>query len=74
MPTDDTSLSIERYVNDIDWPANRDEVINRLRANGAPEAIVERVQELPKHDFENEDDLRESFHGRGTKWSRGLSE
>lgn len=74
MPTDDRALSIEQYVNDVQWPANQDEVINRLRANGAPEAVVERVQELPKHDFESEQDLREAFHGRGTKWSRGLRE
>lgn len=68
---DNSDLTIERYADQISYPANQNEIIDYLRQQGAPEEMVRRIQELPKYDFRSEEELRESFHGKGTKWTGG---
>lgn len=56
--------NLKQYVEGIDFPASKDEVISQLRANGAQEDILAKVRDIGQDHFKNQGDLLSSFMGK----------
>lgn len=56
--------NLKQYVEGIDFPASKDEIISQLRANGAQEDILAKVRAIGQDHFKNQGDLLGSFMGK----------
>jgi hypothetical protein len=50
-------IEVQRHLGGIDYPASKDEVIATAESNGAPQKIVEALQQMDGSEFEGPDDL-----------------
>lgn len=50
------SLELANSLNDAPWPANKEELIDYANRSGAPEEVIENLQEL-----DDTDDIYESI-------------
>jgi len=37
----------------VDFPADRDQIVEQAKSNGAPDQVVEEIGKLPDGDFQN---------------------
>jgi hypothetical protein len=47
----------KKYLEGVTWPIGKDDLVNVLRQNGAPEAITSKVEGSGESQFQNEGDL-----------------
>ena len=47
----------KRYIESVEYPANKDEIISAAEGNGAPESMVEAIGRLPTPEFASAEDL-----------------
>lgn len=52
---------LKKYVEGIDFPASKDEIISQLRANGAQEDLIAKVKDIAQQQFDNPQDLLTKF-------------
>lgn len=50
-----------RYLDDIDFPATKQELIDAADSAGAPQELIERLQALDGEQFANRDDLERAL-------------
>lgn len=48
---------LKKYTQGVSWPIGKDDLVNVLRQNGAPDMITSKVQGSDADRFENEGDL-----------------
>lgn len=48
---------VQKYVEGIQWPAGKEEVIEALRANGAPDDDVQALRDVDKERFIGPNDV-----------------
>lgn len=46
-----------QYIESVEYPANKDEIISAAESNGAPESMVEAIGRLPTPEFASAEDL-----------------
>jgi len=47
----------KQYLEGIEYPASKEEVISAAEGNGAPESVVEAIGSLPTPEFGSADDV-----------------
>lgn len=47
----------KQYIEDVEYPANKDEIISAAESNGAPESVVEAIGRLPTPEFASAEDV-----------------
>jgi hypothetical protein len=52
---------LREYVDEISFPASKDEVIAQLERSGAQEDIIAKVRDVAQNHFKGEGDLISSF-------------
>ncbi len=50
-------IEVQTHLKGVDYPANKDEVIATAESNGAPQEVVEALQQMDGTDFEGPDDV-----------------
>jgi hypothetical protein len=50
-------IEVQTHLKGIDYPASKDEVIATAESNGAPQEIVEGLQQMEGEQFEGPDDV-----------------
>lgn len=50
------------YFGDLEFPADKRQLIRAARLNGAPGRVMERIEALDNADYRNRDDLLEELH------------
>lgn len=50
-------IEVQTHLKGIDYPASKDEVIATAESNGAPQEIVEGLQQMDGEQFEGADDV-----------------
>lgn len=48
---------IKKYTEGVNWPIGKDDLVNVLKKNGAPDSITSKVQGSDADQFENEGDV-----------------
>ncbi len=55
---------LKKYVEGIDFPATKEEVIAGLQRNGAKEDLIAKLREVGQDRFSDQGDLISSFMGK----------
>lgn len=50
-------IEVQEHLRGVDYPASKDEVIAAAESNGAPQEIVETLQQMDGSEFEGPDDV-----------------
>jgi Protein of unknown function (DUF2795) len=54
---------LELYLGDLDFPVDRDELIDHVRDQGAPEVIIVTLAQLPAQQFTSAADISMALEG-----------
>jgi len=56
---------VERYLQGIEFPIRKEELVSRLEANGVPGAVVSQVRKrLPEGEYRGPKDVLDALRGR----------
>ena len=47
----------QQYLEGVDYPASKEEIISAAEDNGAPESVIEAIGRLPTPEFASADDV-----------------
>ena len=47
----------KQYIENVEYPANKGEIISAAESNGAPESMVEAIGRLPTPEFASAEDV-----------------
>src|SRR5579884_3539038 len=53
--SDHSPIQVQKYLKGIDYPASKDDLVNKAQANGAPEEVMRVLQQLPGDRFDGPD-------------------
>ncbi len=56
------STDVDRYLKGVNYPADKNEIVNNARRQNAPEDIVRNLDMLPNQRFNSADDVRRNMH------------
>jgi hypothetical protein len=48
---------VQKYLEGLNFPASKEEVLATAQSNGAPQALVEQIRALGPEQFSNPDDI-----------------
>jgi Protein of unknown function (DUF2795) len=51
-------IEVQKHLSGIDYPAGKDEVIATAESNGAPQEIIEALQQMDETEFDGPDDVQ----------------
>ena len=51
-------IEVQKHLSGVDYPASKDEVVATAESNGAPQEILEALQQMDATDFEGPDDVQ----------------
>jgi hypothetical protein len=54
-------VQVQKFLGGIDYPASRDELVNRAREQGADENVMQTLEELPMDRFNGPNDVSEAI-------------
>lgn len=52
-----TLRSVVQYLKGLDMPASKDEIIQTAQSNGAPQDVLDVLQQLPDQTYQQMDDI-----------------
>jgi hypothetical protein len=62
------SLSnIEQYLHDVEFPANKEELLEQARQSGADDSVLEILENLPDRQFASMSDVTKAFEAGSTR-------
>lgn len=56
-----SAAEVEKYLKGIDFPASKDDLISKARANGAPEEVCDIIEGLSSDNFNSPIDVMKAF-------------
>jgi hypothetical protein len=59
----ETEKHVQRYLEGVDYPASKDELVSAARSNEAPQDFIERLVDLPITKYSDPERVRESLDG-----------
>jgi len=48
---------VPRYLEGVEYPASKEEIISTAESNGAPDSVIEAIGRLPTPEFASADDV-----------------
>ena len=56
-----SAADIARYLKGIDFPANRQTIINTAKSNGAPDNVMQWMNRLPERQYKAPTEVEQEF-------------
>jgi hypothetical protein len=56
-------IDVQRHLRGVDYPASRDALVDKARANGASDDVVEALSRLPARDYDGPDTVMQGLGG-----------
>ncbi len=56
-----TPVSVQTYLKGTDYPAGKEELLRKAHDNGAPEEVIEILEQLPQQEFRGPDDVMKAY-------------
>ena len=53
--------SVEKYIKGIDFPANKQKLVEQAKTNGAPNEVINTLQQLPGDKFNSPADIAKAY-------------
>lgn len=57
-------IQMQKFLGGIDYPADKQTLVERARANGADDNVLKTLRELPTDRFNSPNDVSEAMTGR----------
>lgn len=61
MANPHSAAELEKYLNGVVYPANKDNLLDTARANRAPEEVIDMIENLPENNFNSPIDIAKAF-------------
>ena len=56
-----SDMSIMRYLDGVQFPVHKDVIIHTARHNGAPNDVIDALQQLPANEYASPEELIEAY-------------
>ncbi|MFL5777476.1 MAG: DUF2795 domain-containing protein [Chloroflexota bacterium] len=56
-------VQVQKFLSNVDYPADKRELVETARARGADENVLETLQKLPDEQYETPADVSEAISG-----------
>ncbi len=63
MATKGSSAELEKYLKGIDYPASKDDLLQKARSNGAPDEVIDMINGLTESKFNSPIDVSKALGG-----------
>jgi hypothetical protein len=50
-------IQVQKYLSGIDYPASKQEIVDRARSQGADQDVVQTLQQMPGDNFNSPNDV-----------------
>jgi hypothetical protein len=54
---------LQQYLPNMDFPAGKDEVVNQIQNNGAPQEVIDNVKNSSTENFNSADEVLQAVRG-----------
>jgi hypothetical protein len=59
--TDPSPIEIQQHLKGVDYPADRNALIETARRNGAPEEVVDLLGKIPEKTYDSPPEVMEAY-------------
>lgn len=56
-----SAAELEKYLKGVEFPASRQDLIKKAKANGAPEEVIDMINDLSEDNFNSPIDVSKAF-------------
>ena len=63
MAYDETAKAIHQYLQGVEYPASKDDLVSTAEGNDAPPGFFERLVELPIREYSDHQDVAKALAG-----------
>lgn len=56
-----SAAELEKYLKGVNFPASRQDLIKKAKANGAPEEVIDMINDLSEDNFNSPIDVSKAF-------------
>ena len=53
--------NVEKYLAGVNYPAKKEDIVNKAQNNGAPEEVLEVIKQLPMNQFGGPQDVMKAY-------------
>ena len=64
----ETEQEIRRYLEDLQFPASKDDLVSAAKSNDAPEELIKQLVDLPRKEFSGSEDVAEAIDNLRPGW------
>lgn len=64
----ETEQEIRRYLEDLQFPASKDDLVSAAKSNDAPEELIKQLVDLPKEEFSDPEEVAEAVDNLRPAW------
>jgi hypothetical protein len=57
----DNPIQLQRFLSGVDYPARKQDLVDRARRQGADDNVVQTLERLPRDEFNSPNDVSEAF-------------
>jgi hypothetical protein len=56
-----SAAELEKYLKGVDYPASKDDLLSKARSNGAPDDVIDMINDLTEDRFNSPIDVSKAF-------------
>ncbi len=56
-----SAAELEKYLKGVDYPASKDDLLQKARSNGAPDEVIDMIDSLTETRFNSPIDVSKAF-------------
>ncbi len=57
----ESSANVQKYLKGVDYPAKKQELVDQAKKNGAPQEVVQVIQQFPNKEFAGPQDVMKAY-------------
>lgn len=61
MANKGSAAELEKFLKGVDYPASKDDLLNKARDNGAPQEVIDMIDDLAGSSFNSPIDVSKAF-------------
>jgi hypothetical protein len=54
-------VQLQKFLGGVDYPCSRDDLVQYARGNGAPDEVLQQLQDLPEQTYNGPDDVSGAY-------------
>lgn len=57
----DSPSNVQKYLKGMNYPAKKQDLVNQAKKNGAPEEVMQELQQFPNQEFSGPQDVMKAY-------------